>query len=326
MGGKHLVSALLSVVAATLSVMSLITAVGTDEWWVRLLDFPRIQLTLALLLAGSAAFALGPRGKRLYATIAICAVATAYNGYKLAPYTPVWPEAVNAGGACPAQGRVRILAVNVKRGNEQSAPLRDLLGSLQPDIFLAMETDAWWDRELDAVAGGFANNLKEVASAQNHFGIHLMSKLERVSGKILYLEDKGVPTVHAMFRLDNGETFEFLGLHPKPPSVFQDSTVRDAQLLEGARMAAQSPEPTVVAGDLNSTPWEGVVRGMIAQAGLLDPRIGRGFFNTYTQPGLGPLWPIDHILMQQPFRLSSFMRGPDIGSDHRPVIAELCLG
>lgn len=321
---RNVLTLIVGFLVVLLSGLSLVTAVRTDEWWVRLFDFPRFQLSFVLLLTGLAVLAARPKGGWLYATLGLWAVASVYNGYKLAPYGGFWPTHFGSGANCPEGSSVRILVANVKRGNEQSAPLRDLLRSINPDVFLAMETDAWWDRQLDAVAQDFSSHLKEVAAAQNHFGIHLMSKLPRLSGEILYLEAQAVPSVRATFQLAGGETFEFLGLHPKPPTLFQDSTLRDVQLMAGARLAAASSRPTVVAGDFNATPWERTFARMVAEAQLTDPRVGRGLFNTYQIPVLGAVWPLDHILIQQPLRVSSFTRGPDIGSDHLPIIAELC--
>ena len=78
--------------------------------------------------------------------------------------------------------------------------------------------------------------------------------------------------------------------------------------------------PTVVAGDLNATPWSPAFNE------LDDLGLRRA-------TGLAPTWPsalhgisgipIDHVPASRHWRLVASGRGPDPGSDHRPVIARL---
>jgi hypothetical protein len=79
-----------------------------------------------------------------------------------------------------------------------------------------------------------------------------------------------------------------------------------------------------VAGDLNAVPWEGVVRLAMRVGGLLDPRVGRGFYPTFDAQSVLMSWPLDQILYQDAFGLPSFRRLPAFGSDHHPVLADLC--
>jgi endonuclease/exonuclease/phosphatase (EEP) superfamily protein YafD len=59
-------------------------------------------------------------------------------------------------------------------------------------------------------------------------------------------------------------------------------------------------------------------------SGLLDPRIGRGFYNTH--PTYLPFLraPVDHVFHSHEFRLVTLERLPDMGSDHFPILIELC--
>jgi endonuclease/exonuclease/phosphatase family metal-dependent hydrolase len=108
-------------------------------------------------------------------------------------------------------------------------------------------------------------------------------------------------------------------IHPMPPidSLYH---VRRAQMLEEeARWARSAASPSIVAGDLNASPWSSTLRA-IAPAGL---RRATGLQPTW--PGMLPVIPIDHILTNEVWQVVTSGVGPDIGSDHRPVFALLSL-
>ena len=60
-------------------------------------------------------------------------------------------------------------------------------------------------------------------------------------------------------------------------------------------------------------------------SGLLDPRIGRGLFNTFDAGNPIFRFPLDHVFHSSHFRLFRLCRLPKVGSDHFPVLVELNL-
>jgi hypothetical protein len=82
--------------------------------------------------------------------------------------------------------------------------------------------------------------------------------------------------------------------------------------------------PAIVAGDFNDVAWSHTSRLMQRTGGLLDPRVGRGLYNTFdaTLPLLR--YPLDHIFHTEHFTLAELRRLPFIGSDHFPMSATLC--
>ena len=102
--------------------------------------------------------------------------------------------------------------------------------------------------------------------------------------------------------------------------------MRDAELLLAAEAVRAGQRLAVVAGDLNAAAWSAVTGLMQRIGGLLDPRIGRGFFLPFPTWLPAPLrFPIDHVLSTPEFRLLTIELLPDIGSDHLPLLARLCL-
>ena len=60
-----------------------------------------------------------------------------------------------------------------------------------------------------------------------------------------------------------------------------------------------------------------------SKIGLLDPRKGRGLFNTFHAEHPYFRFPLDHVFHSNDFRLVDLRRLSYVGSDHFPVFIEL---
>ena len=58
---------------------------------------------------------------------------------------------------------------------------------------------------------------------------------------------------------------------------------------------------------------------------MRDPRVGRGFYNTYHTNYALLRYPIDHVFVSEEFLLAEIGREEDIGSDHFPMSATFHL-
>jgi endonuclease/exonuclease/phosphatase (EEP) superfamily protein YafD len=141
------------------------------------------------------------------------------------------------------------------------------------------------------------------------------------------LVEDGVPSVHGLVELRSGDKVRIHFVHPAPPSPSEneESSERDAELIIVARSVADDDQPTIVTGDLNDVAWSRTTRLFQKISGLLDPRKGRGFFNTFNAKHPTFRWPLDHIFLSEDFLLREIKRLPSISSDHFPIYIKLKL-
>jgi len=86
------------------------------------------------------------------------------------------------------------------------------------------------------------------------------------------------------------------------------------------RLAAMPSEPTILAGDFNATPWSVALADF--EKGLPLARASQGVLSFPTpQRAPMPILAIDQVYLSDGLAAGSVVRGPDIGSDHYPLVA-----
>lgn len=324
-GWRSALSWTLLILLLIVSVASLLPLIETNLWLVRLLDFPRLQLSIVLIVLLILYLAVRWRPSWPGALIAALALASlGYHGYKLYPYSGLVPQAAVALGECPAGSALSVMVANVQKSNEQGEEFLALAAEADPEVLLVMETDAWWDEHLAPLRDRYDYVVQHIPEDHGAYGMHLFSKRPLVSPEVRFLFDNFTPSIFTGLELEDGSVIQFLGVHPQPPFWSQPSTMRDAHLLAAALEAQTSEEPTIVAGDFNAVPWERVTRRAMRIGGLLEPRFGRGYYPTLGAESVLVSWPIDYVLFQEEIALLEFEVLPSFGSDHYPVLTGLC--
>lgn len=298
----------------------------TDKWWIRVFDFPRPQLLALGLLAAVGLLAtqkLDRMGAPTRALALLLLAACGYQMYRILPYLPVLSPQVLATSDGSLRSPVSVLVANVLMSNRRAADFLEIVRREDPDIILAVETDEWWEKQLRPLETEYGSYLK--CPLDNTYGMLFYSRLELVHSEIRFLLEDDIPSVYARIRLPGGELVDFYGLHPEPPSTFQDTGERDAELLLVGREASSASHPVIVAGDLNDVAWSHTNRLFQRTSGLLDPRIGRGMYNTYHANLPFLRLPIDHVFHSADFHLVEMKRLEHFGSDHFPIFIQLDL-
>jgi endonuclease/exonuclease/phosphatase (EEP) superfamily protein YafD len=313
---------LLILLAAVGVAVTIIPEVPGNIWWVRYLDFPRLEILIACA-AVWILLLLVARGTISRVALLVLAGAIAYQAYVLYPYTGFSPPNEIATEICPAGNRLRLLAVNVQMTNEHDNRLLNMVRQIDPDVAWFQEVDEWWLQNLAALGTTMPYHIAQ--PQPNYFGAALFSRYKLIDPQVNFLTGSHDPSVFTGIQLPSNQPIRLYALHPRPPQEGQSTAERDAQILAAALAAHDDNLPHIVAGDLNAVPWEDVIDLAKRVGRFLDPRIGRGFYMTWNAENPVLKWPLDQILPGQTFTLTALRVLPEFGSDHRPYLAELCF-
>jgi endonuclease/exonuclease/phosphatase (EEP) superfamily protein YafD len=306
-----------------LVLVSVLAHLRSARWWIRFADYPRMQIACGMSVVLILHATLIGWGTSLDIGFALAlSAALAYQALRILPYTALLPQEVQRAQSPDPARCIRLLISNVLMENRTSDRLLALIREKEPDLVLALETDDWWHGQIKVLERDYPFRLTQTQG--NYYGLHFFSKLELRLAQVRFLVEEDIPSVRASVRLRSGDWIEFYGLHPRPPQVEEDTETRDAEILIVGREIRADGRPSIVAGDLNDVAWSHTTRLFQRISGCLDPRRGRGMFNTFHADYPVFRWPLDHIFHEASFTLVRLERLPHIGSDHFPVFAELC--
>ncbi|MCC2548102.1 endonuclease/exonuclease/phosphatase family protein [Hymenobacter sp. BT175] len=327
---------LLQILGGLVAVLGGAAVIGTllplwrkEAWWIRIFDFPRLQivgLAVLTLLGGLLLHFWDEGGWPGHAWMVLVALCAVYQFYRIAPYTPLMRKQV-LDSTRPKTDRRRHLSMvvtNVLMYNRESGRCLKVIEDCNPDLILAVETDQWWLDELKGLEK--THPYTAYAPLPNTYGLLFFSRLPLRDPQIRFLLDDDVPSFHGYVQLpEGGPEVRVHCLHPKPPAPAESKTTtrRDAELLLVGREIQSHDGPTIVAGDMNDVAWSHTSELFRRLTRLLDPRIGRGLLPTFhaDYPWLG--WPLDHVFHSAHFKVAAIERLPHIGSDHFPIYLQL---
>lgn len=293
-------------------------------WWIRVWDFPRLQLlVISAILAIMPLFFLHQSPIFGSVLILIAVACFCYQSGWIIPYSPLGKKQVKDAAGYSQHAGIRILVSNVLTPNRHAEKLLRLVGTERPDILVAVETDRWWEQQLDALNEDYPYSLR--CPKDNLYGMHVWSRLPLRDAEIQYLVDSEIPSMHMLVTLDDGTDVRLHCVHPMPPSPTEndESKDRDTELVLVGKSVADADLPSIVTGDLNDVAWSRSTRLFLKISRLLDPRRGRGMFCTFHAGYPLLRWPLDHVFHSQEFVLGSLRRLESIGSDHFPFLAHL---
>ena len=315
---------LVIVVSYLIVIISIIPLIRKDYWFFRVFEYPRLQklfINFCLLLLVILFFRIISIHDKVITVLLLANMC--YLIFQIYPFTILGKrQLLNATTDNPSK-QISLFIGNVFQDNRNVSGYQECVLSKDPDVVMLVETDKWWAGNLTTLNKKYPYKL--LVPLENTYGMLLFSKFELQNSEVKYLVEKDIPSVHASIKLPSGDLIRFHGLHPTPPVPNENprSTERDKEILMIAKSAKKSKLPVIVAGDLNDVAWSYTTELFSKVSGLLDPRKGRGFFNTFHAKYLFLRFPLDHIFCSNDFTLLDIQRMPNCGSDHFPMYIKL---
>ncbi len=304
-------------------VATLLPFIKLDHWWIRIFDYPRNQI-LFIALVPLAYFIYVYKNiwfdNTIIAALVLCCL---YQMYIILPYTTIFKKEVENVTKPDEKESFSLVVANVLMDNQNIKGFLKIVENCNPDILLAVETNEWWKKQLEVLEEKYPHQV--YYPLENTYGMILFSKMPLDSAEVRFLVEDDIPSIFAQFKLPNGKLVDLHCIHPTPPVPSENprSTERDAELLMVGKEAKKSNNPVVVMGDLNDVAWSYTTRLFQRTSGLLDPRVGRGLYNTFNAKYQLLRWPLDHVFHSNHFKVVDLQRLPFFESDHFPMFIKL---
>lgn len=224
--------------------------IDSAEWWIRIFDFPRIQIAVSTLLAFVlASIYVDFKWKFKLPFLIILLVSLIYQIQFVVVYTPLYKVQAKDSNKPQGENSLKLLVVNVLMENEDKESFHTLVQKIKPDILLINEPDQVWATSIAKLDDDFPYAIKY--PLENTYGMILLSKFPLTESKVNFLVKDDIPSIFTKITLPSGVIIDFYGVHPEPPKPGTDTYERDTELLLIGKKIKDSEYPTLVAGDLN---------------------------------------------------------------------------
>lgn len=199
----------------------------------------------------------------------------------------------------------------------------ELVRRESPDLIGISEITQTWETKLKEGLPEYPYQVIE----KRFGGIALFSKGPLIEPRVSYFAAIKRPRITTKINVA-GKLVTVILAHPVIPRW--KSGIRNNELLEIATQSRDAETPVIVFGDLNCSPWSYYFGKLLEVGRLRDSERGFGLQPTWTtrQPFWNSRWyfpwvPIDHCLFTREFLTLVREVGPDVGSDHLPVLVKI---
>jgi endonuclease/exonuclease/phosphatase (EEP) superfamily protein YafD len=296
-------------------------------------------LGLAAALAG---LAVSHRWSGGYRTLAVLFAVS----YLLLAGLTVGRTLVAAAPGAEADGRstLRIVSINLEQLYLRDETLTRYLWEIDADILVFQEVGWWWQKK--RLAGSDlaeAENRKSPLPDHHYNGelgdIVIFSRYPIRNAKTIVLEGTpvdGEVVSNEILSLDlmvDDTPLKLIAVHPASPRNKPYWEDRQRYLSDLASLTEKavggSSGPVVLIGDWNLSPWSAHFVSFLDRFSLgtaLDsfiPKTTRFFFDYRLRWLIGAV--VDHVAVTADLGISEVKLGPDIGSDHVPLVVDLMM-
>lgn len=221
---------------------------------------------------------------------------------------------------------LKLASVNLLMINNNRQPIIEELRALKADIMVFQEYSKPWHRDLtEAFEEDYIFRVQTVRN--DSFGAAIYSKKPFLNRQAkIDIGGMKVPTYRLVFEHE-GQRFVLYNIHTLPPRKTDYVAEQRLQFLDLKAFFAKETKPVLVCGDFNWTEHTIYHRAM-KELGFVEghEQVGVGRGSTWPVLGVTRYLPgirLDHMYVRGPVRFLRHDRGQGIGSDHRPIFADL---
>jgi endonuclease/exonuclease/phosphatase (EEP) superfamily protein YafD len=251
----------------------------------------------------------------------IAVLAAAGLGVSVVPLLPyAVGEPVTSAAAATPERTFRLVSFNVWFRNPDMARLAEYLEKSQADVVVLLE-----------LTEPQANRLLPLLPTYPHYhmdtsrmGAAVFTKWPLLSAESVPLSEGGAVAERIMIDW-RGTPVSVLGVHLNWPLGARNSKYRNQELAAVVALGKAQRGPLLVAGDFNLTPWSEYFGDALEQSGLRDAALGFGLARSWPAQFAPVGMRIDHCLLSRHWNARSTTIGPNLGSDHLPLVADVAL-
>lgn len=263
------------------------------------------------------------------AFLALGLVSLAYFKSRMLAPDPLQFQSEDDPSLKPIETPLQVISFNVLTRNTSKervlAWLESQVASSGDTLIFLMEVNDDWIHALEPLKKKLPYSI-EVPRPDN-FGVALYSSVPLTEIREVEFDEYEIPALVGPIKLGD-RVVSIFGVHNLPPVQGERFNQRNLYLDNLNKAVLASPRPALVMGDLNCSPWSPnisrVLRTDPSNKELFDP------FPYLIRPHSWSALEIistsiDYILAHLELRPKSATLGPDLGSDHRPVMVRYGL-
>lgn len=199
-------------------ITTILPLIKHDHWIFRIFDFPRLQIAVVSLISIPLNLLFASHIGSVFWVLAITnVICLIYQTTQIIAYTPLTRPQVQIYQGNEDDRTLSVLICNVLTSNKKSHLLLAQIRDHQPDIVLTLESDEWWQSQMDVLEqDGYEHTVK--IPLDNLYGMHLYSRLTLEDVEVRHWITEDIPSIKAKVKLRSGEYLHIYCLHPMPPS------------------------------------------------------------------------------------------------------------
>ena len=228
----------------------------------------------------------------------------------------------------------RVMSTNLNVANNDATEVIELTKKEQPDLALFIEVNDSMAKQLESLKTFLPYSSNQLTPYQP--GAVLYSKDPLTDFEIKKFDTNNAVNLSVRVQTQS-QQLSIVAIHPLPPiqRAFLDS--RNKVFRAVSDYIQQQTDPVVLMGDFNTTMWSPFYRTLASETGLRNSRRGLGTFPTWPAnlsyhltPKLNVFArllqiPIDQCLASPSLNVVGMHTGPDIGSDHLPIVVDFSI-